>query len=191
MLQGIVADLGHLLVTIDGEESPIQIQDGMPTQGREHCPTILIVQFEKGHPSDPTEAAEKTAQAGSVRISGQPRQVPGHPVARERPREAQPFLAEDDRVEPGQRRLADLIAAVALLLIKPHSPRQLTAQANPNKELVHEEYAAIGGQGVPIERNQQIIRPMPSLFQNFTKVRFWCQRVMPFSVMRYTAIRRV
>ncbi len=83
MLAGIVADLRKLLMAVDRQDGPIQIQDGMTAQGREHRPTIAIVQFEEGHPSDMTEALEKTAQAGRVRISGQPRQVLEHTVVPE------------------------------------------------------------------------------------------------------------
>ncbi len=135
-----------------------------------HRPPIAIVQFEEAHSSDVTEALKKAAQAGGIRIPGQPRQVLKHPVVLEGLRDAQPFHSQDDRIEHGQHDLADLVAIVALP--EPHRPRKLTTETNPLEELVYEDYPTIVGQRVRVERNAQISRPSSHCTRTSPKVKF-------------------
>jgi hypothetical protein len=149
----------------------------MRAQGREHRPTIAIVQFEEAHAACATEAPEKATQTGGIRIPGQPRQVLEHAVVSKGLREAQPLHPEDNRIEHGQHGLADLVAVVALP--EPHRLRELTTETNPLEELVNKDGSTVVGQRVRVERDTQIFRPAQHCTRTSPKVRFSCNGLFP------------
>lgn len=157
-LDGVVADLRLLLLTVDHEHGGVEIEDQPGRRAWPHSHALAkavmnapdLGQGRRGGPE------QEPAEGRCLRITRQSREVLKHAVLAQQLRGLDVFQLQDHRVQQGQQHLAHSVSVVPL------HPADLAgdgiAEADPRDEAVHKIDAALVRQ----RRGAELDRELPS-----------------------------